>query len=687
MRDLYIKQVEAQLRERFAGLIDMSDPAAKRAADPDATWLSRALAALTVVDATGWEPERAARCVIDGFDDEGIDAIAVDTESPHVWIVQAKYSSAGTAGFDQQAMFSLNAGLDLLIKHGEYHRFNNRLQPLVDDLSAALANPGVRLTVILALAGEEGLSPNLQQRCTDLTREYNEINRDFMKVEVMRLPDFVRVVRSDKRVELEARIEDLKVHREPFPAYHGTITADQIAAWHAKYRHRLFKRNIRHPLGLTPVNSEIVECLVKTPELFWYFHNGITVLCDTVPMMGPLGDLRLDDASVVNGAQTVASIQEAHNRAPEALEKASLGIRIIPLQGTPAGFDSKVTIATNTQNGVIQQDFRALDRIQERLRYGFQISLDKQYVIKRGEKLRDSREGCDMAEAAMALACAHSDFRISYRATSDSRRLWDNDTYFEIFNGRDARDAKNVWRCVQLYRGVEDTLRESREEREGRAEQLADQGAHLIAHLVFQSLQGWQKADEKRWTELQESVGQVTADAFRRAIYAVDTEIGPGSHISSLFRSSERYETVARAAADAIRAGEPVPALAQDYQVAESEGRARKARAVAVIMEAEAIEEGTTLEFRPVTGPERSALAAWVAEDPRRGRATWARDKSKPLLWEVDGQRYSPTALVMEFFRRANRKEPKAVQGTRRWFVPERGSLVEIADQARTEAE
>ncbi|WP_367124581.1 AIPR family protein [Streptomyces phytohabitans] len=684
MRDLYIKQVEAQLRERFAGLIDMSDPAAQRAADPDSTWLSRALAALTVVDATGCDPEHAARCVIDGFDDEGIDAIAVDIESPHVWIVQAKYSSVGTAGFDQQAMFSLKAGLDLLVKHGEYHRFNNKLQPLVDDLATALANPGVRLTVILALAGEEDLSPNLRLRCADLTREYNEINRDFMKIEVMRLGDFVRVVRSDTRVRLEARIEDLKVHREPFPAYHGTITADQIADWHTQYRHRLFKRNIRHPLGLTPVNSEIVECLVKTPELFWYFHNGITVLCDTVPMMGPLGDLRLDDASVVNGAQTVASIQEAHSRAPESLKKASLGIRIIPLQGTPTGFDSRVTIATNTQNGVIQQDFRALDRIQERLRYGFQISLDKQYVIKRGEKLRDSREGSDMAEAAMALACAHPDSRISYRATSDSRRLWDNDTYFEIFKGR---EAKTVWRCVQLHRRVEEKLRESREEREGRAEQLADQGAHLIAHLVFQSLPGWQKADEEQWTRLRESVGQVTADAFRRAIYTVDTEVGPSSHISSLFRSSERYETVARAAAEAIRAGRPVPELAANYQVSESEGRARKARAVSVIVEAEAIEEGTALEFRPVTGPERSALAAWVAEDPRRGRATWARDKSKPLLWELDGLHYSPSNLVMEIFRRANKKSPKAVQGTRRWFVPERGSLVEIADQERAQAE
>lgn len=683
MKDLYIKQVEKQLRERFDGLIDMSDEAAKRS-DPDKTWLSRALAALAVVDATGWEPGRAAKCVIDGFDDEGIDAIAVDTESPHIWIVQAKYSSNGNAGFDQQSMFALKAGLDLLVKRGEYHRFNNKLQPLIEDLSNALANPGVRLTVLLALTGEERLSPNVRQRCADLTGEYNEINHDFMTIKTMHLSDFVRAVRSDTRIELQARIEDLKVHKEPYPAYYGTITADQVAAWHAEYRHRLFKRNIRHPLGLTPVNSEIVDCLVNTPELFWYFHNGITVLCDTVPMMGPLGDLQLNDASVVNGAQTVASIHEAHTRAPEALKKAALGIRIIPLQGTPSGFDSRVTIATNTQNGVIQQDFRALDDLQRRLAYDFQYGLDKAYVLKRGDKPQDSREGCDMAEAAMALACAHADFRISYRATADSRRLWDNDTYFEIFK---VGDARTVWRCVQLHRAIQQHLRDSRTEREGRAEQLADQGGHLVAHLVYQSLPGWRKVDEEQWTEVLASVAQLTEEAFRRAIHTVDTVIGQGSHISSLFRSSERYERVARAAAEATRAGETVPDLAQGYQASESEGKARKANAVTVIVEAEAIEAGTALEFRPVTGPERSALAAWIAEDPRRGRATWARSKSKPLLWELDGMQYSPTALVMKFFEEANKKGPKAVQGTRRWFVPTRGSLVEIADKVRTEAE
>lgn len=684
MKDLQVRQLETTLAEQFTDLIDMSDPAGRKAPDARKTRLSRSVAALAVHEVTGWDRERAAACVIDGFDDQGIDAIAVDTETPHVWIVQAKWSDTGDATLNQDAVLNLANGLKYLVR-GQFDHFNNRLQPMIEDLNSTLSNPRVQITIVPALVGDRKLSANTLQHLDEIREDYND-SQEVLRVQPLLLSDFIAAIRAgldNPNVELKARMPDFRFHDDPYLAYHGTLTGDQVARWYTEHRHRLFKRNIRYPLGLTKINARLVSSVLKEPELFWYFHNGITVLCDRLEV-GPRGDLELHGASVVNGAQTVASLHEAYEQSAEPLTRARIGVRIIPLKDTPSGFDSRVTIATNTQNSVIQQDFRALDKIQERLRYEFDVDLKKTYVIKRGESLTDSDEGCGMHEAAVALACAHTESRMSYRARSDDRRLWDDDTYPQIFRRPNAR---KVWRAVQMMREVPAALTATQEEREGRAALLAQQGIHLLTHLVLGRHGDWATVSDEIWYQRLGETRQAVDEALRWTMHAIDTEYGTNSQVSAVFRSAQRYEEVASRAAEGLRQGGPVPELAPDYKASEREQRARLAKAVTVIIDAEAIEEGTGLEFRPVTGPERFALAGWIAQDPRRGRATWVRHKTKPLLWESDGCQYAPSTLVMKMFNQAHKTGPKAVQGTRRWFVPGEGSLVDIANRARGEAE
>jgi hypothetical protein len=459
------------------------------------------------------------------------------------------------------------------------------------------------------------------------------------------------------------------------------LTADQVVRWYSEHRHRLFQRNIRFPLGLTKINAGLVETVLREPEHFWYFHNGITVLCDQLNV-SPRGDLELSGASVVNGAQTVASLHEAAERSAESVARARLNVRIIPLKGTPDNFDRRVTIATNTQNGVAEQDFRALDQIQTRLRYDFDVTLNKKYIIKRGEAPPAPAEGCDMLEAAIALACAHQEARFSFQVKSDTALLWKDETYPKIFRGRDARQ---VWRAVKLFREVKQEVDRQQQRLEGRASIFAEQGKYLVAHLVFRSNRNWSSCSDGEWEEIVKQIPASVDAALRWAMYALDE---PGSQIGAAFRTAQRYGLVVQSAASGILSGKPTPELSPEYEATEREKRARQANAVTVIVDAGAIAEGTRLEFRPIVEPERRALTDWLAEDQRRGSATWvvSSSRSKVLLWEWDGERYSPSALVMEMFKQANKSGPKAVQGTRRWFVPGQGSLVDIANRIRDES-
>ncbi len=682
MKDLQVRQLEKALVEQFDGLIDMTDLEGRDENSVRTAFLSRALAALAVLEVAGLDRKQAAACIIDGFDDQGIDAVAVDTDAPHIWIVQAKWSKEGNATFDQKALFAAKEGLKKLV-NSQYDRFNKKLQPMVPNLNSALSNPRVQITIVPALAGDRQLSAGIQRDFEDLLCEYND-PQEILRVEPILLPNFISALRSgldDPKVDLIARMPDFRYHDEPYLAYYGTLTADQVARWYSEHRHRLFQRNIRFPLGLTKINAGLMETVLREPEHFWYFHNGITVLCDQLNV-SPRGDLELSGASVVNGAQTVASLHEAAERSAESVARARLNVRIIPLKGTPNNFDRRVTIATNTQNGVAEQDFRALDQIQTRLRYDFDVTLNKKYVIKRGEAPPAPSEGCDMVEAAIALACAHQESKFSFQAKSETALLWKDETYPKIFRSRDARQA---WRAVQLLREVKQEMDRRQQGLEGRAGIFAEQGPHLIAHLVFQSDRKWSSCSDGEWGKLAKQIPNSVDGALRWAMHALDES---GTQIGAVFRTAQRYGLVVESATSGILSEKQIPDLSSEYEVTEREKRARQANAVTVIVDAGAIDEGTRLEFRPIVEPERRALTEWLSEDQRRGSATWvvSRSRSKVLLWEWDGERYSPSALVMEMFKQANKSGPKAVQGTRRWFVPGKGSLVDIANGIRDES-
>lgn len=62
----------------------------------------------------------------------------------------------------------------------------------------------------------------------------------------------------------------------------------ELANWYATYGDRLLSKNIRKALGQTEVNRQIVATGTESPEHFWYFNNGVTVLCQSVRRK-PLG--------------------------------------------------------------------------------------------------------------------------------------------------------------------------------------------------------------------------------------------------------------------------------------------------------------------------------------------------------------------------------------------------------------
>lgn len=169
------------------------------------------------------------------------------------------------------------------------------------------------------------------------------------------------------------------------------------------------------------------------PSHFWYFNNGITVLCDSLeavpgsqkfPERHPVR-ITAKGASVVNGAQTVRSVIDAVEQSDEA-GLAQVTVRFI-VTGGNTEFANRTTQATNRQNHITERDRIALEPVQAVLIKEFRAELGLVYSVRRSELEPQDDEGCSVVEAACALACAHSGSRFAARlvASGTTDVLWE----------------------------------------------------------------------------------------------------------------------------------------------------------------------------------------------------------------------------------------------------------------------
>ncbi len=386
---------------------------------------------------------------------------------------------------------------------------------------------------------------------------------------------------------------------------------------------------------------------------------------------------------MVNGAQTVSAIQRAYTSDPKTAERGRVMVRVISLADCPADFGDQVTVSTNTQNPIEDRDFKSRAPEQLDLRDDFARMLSLSYVIKRGEPAPDRDHGCSITEAAEGLAAIHPNAEYSALAKRDNgSALWRDDVYPEIFSS--APNVYRVWRSVELLRVVRDDLMARREGLLSRAAAMAGYGDLLITHVVFRQLDTKAVDDpDANWDQQLAKVPTLVEAALAWSLKAVDAEYGPNSQIFTAVRNTERIERVAQSAIRGMGGGNPAPELNSDYQVP-TERTGRQVAAVKTLITAGTIPDGTVLEFRPMTRPERRDMRDWLAEDPQRSRAIWRNHPKKPLQWQADRNWYSPSGLVGIMRKQASGKEV-SVQGTLHWYVPEQGSLRDIAENVRAE--
>jgi hypothetical protein len=107
-----------------------------------------------------------------------------------------------------------------------------------------------------------------------------------------------------------------------------------------------------------------------------------------------------------------------------------------------------------------------------------------------------------------------------------------------------------------------------------------------------------------------------------------------------------------------------------------TQARTRRANAVPTLVDAGILPAGTSLYLVLTEAGEEDRVGPWLTADARRGRAVWLNERAKPLQWDYNGQRYSPSGLILKIWELAGWIEhPTRGNGPWRWRAPIEGGL------------
>jgi len=445
------EQLKAELRELGSRYPNLK---------PDARFVLWFLRAYVTDD------EQAAAAAICGCaGDKGVDALLIDERSQCVFVIQGKYrSEVGQAREDRGSVMQL-AGLSSILAGPEetFREFTGTADPRVADLlrdaRTRLLRRQYRLWLYYVTLGRCGTE--LRREAESFAartaagaacrmevldgRRLLSLLRDYLDGVAPPVPTLdlemeagsgIRVGGTLQRYDQETQIE----------SWVFSMRSHHIARLVESCGVRLFARNIRGFLGTnTPMNRSMLTTLRTEPEHFFYYNNGITIVCDHAKKESSHGRdvLRVGNPQIINGQQTTRILAgHDHHHRP-----ASVLVKVIQVPRDPENradrFDdlvSRIVAGTNWQNAIRQSDLMTNDRrqieIERELRKRGYLYLRKRQSKQEAKRAAGSQWRYLVSKEELALAVASCDLD-PVRARGGKEHLFGEDLYDQVFPDSD----------------------------------------------------------------------------------------------------------------------------------------------------------------------------------------------------------------------------------------------------------
>jgi len=405
--------------------------------------------------------DEAIAALVGGSKDKSLDAIFVDEPAKKVFVVQGKYRHRMDAGTEHRS--DVTAFADLAHIFADNEAFASYIEGLetaaagkAEAARKRLHSRGYRLQLYYVTTGR--CSPSLTEEAERVVRQGDStasidiidgkrilrLLADYLDGVAPPVPLLELEIENGQGIKLDGVLQRFDGHTR-IESWVFPVGVWHIAEMYEQSGIRLFARNVRGFLEETAVNKNMEATLLKEPDYFWYYNNGITIICDQAEQLNRSGRkmMRIVNPQVINGQQTTRTL---HKKATKD-SKATVLVRVISVprdsDEESSRFDnlvSKIVAATNWQNAIRASDLMSNDRRQIDLERNLR-KLDYQYLRKRQSKGEARRHAgvrhrflVKKEELAQAVAACDLDPSI---VREGKERLFEERFYNQVFPNAD----------------------------------------------------------------------------------------------------------------------------------------------------------------------------------------------------------------------------------------------------------
>jgi hypothetical protein len=343
-----------------------------------------------------------------GTGDKGIDAVLCDMGAKCICIVQAKYrQEMGQCDEKRDDVLGLVEKARHLTDPDDqaFNAFLTKMEVrtagLLREARKKIQKDGFRISLYFATLGN--VSKTIRDDAEAMVRKVKgDVTLDVLdsrKMTLLLQDYFDGVAPPIPSLDLEMEQgPDVKVNgvaqrydeRNNIECWVFSMNGAAVAHLVERGGIRLFARNIRGFLGNTAINRGMTDTLSNEANRFFYYNNGITMLCDEAVQQARKGRtyLRVSNPQIINGQQTTRTLAAHSDLASQA--SVLVKVLVVPrLEGNKSnGFEklvSKIVGGTNWQNAIRPSDLMANDRVQIDLERSLR-KLNYAYVRKRQTK-------------------------------------------------------------------------------------------------------------------------------------------------------------------------------------------------------------------------------------------------------------------------------------------------------------
>ena len=476
----------------------------------------------------------------------------MDTAQKKLILVQSKWRNSSDQGISQEEVQTFTTGAKRIISL-EFEGCNERILSMQPEVTSAIKDIDYQVELIFCHTASQKINQYALRPVNELLKCVNEDDSlelvTFTELNIQSIYEYLANGQNENISLDNVMLRNWGTVDAPYKSYYGTIPVSAIGEWYSRYGNRLFAKNIRYYKGSTEVNQGIKNVLKTEPDKFFYYNNGIKLLCKKITKKvaysaeRDVGLFSLEGVSLVNGAQTTGVIGTLYLESPESITSAQIFVQMIDLGENAEDQANQITKLSNTQNRIDGKDFASLDPNQEKLRLELNLG-GIQYLYKTGARIDDLEHQISLDETIVAQACMLSDLSIVALAKRNIGALTENiekAPYKLLFNG--GTNSFSMYNAVLVLRAVDECISQMESTASGRKRLVLVHGNRFLLHLVLKEVKSLDGFDTSFL--IQNTINTAVSNVFVpiwEKVYASMEEHFPDAYPAHIFKNIGRLK-------------------------------------------------------------------------------------------------------------------------------------------------